>query len=331
MNIHKSTLVVLVALSLASTNVLSQSRASSQVGKATPSPRVLLGLGTNHQATQAAATHSVSDPVALGLASAHVYHFASADFPGAAGSLVFDRNSSTVLGDSAFTNLFGFTLHNGAYQAINIPGSNGTSEATGINTTGEIVGVYGDAVVAGQTHGFLDNGGTITTLDFAGGGSIEPIDINDSGEIVGAYIDPTNVSHGFYTLDSGASYTIFDVPGATSTQAAGVNTSGAISGLWTDSSSKEHGFLFSGGTFTTFDFPTATATVGIGINDSNEIAGYYTDAANLNHGFIYSAGVFTKVDVAGATQTQLTRIKNLGQITGDYTDSSSELHGLTGH
>jgi probable HAF family extracellular repeat protein len=322
-------LVVLVTFSLAmSTAVLLQSQANAQARQATvKTPHVLLGLGTQH-VTQGPASRSVPDPVALGLATARVYRFASADFPGAAVSLVFDENTTTILGDSSFsTGAFGFTLHGGLYNALSVPGS-AANEATGINTGGAIVGIYIDS--SNVTHGFLDNGGTFTTLGIATG-TIEPVEINDSGEIVGIYIDSSNVNHGFSTVDNGTTYQFFDPPGSTFTQAAGVNSSGAIVGLWTDASNKSHGFLYSGGTFTQIDFPTATGTTAIGINDSNEIAGYYTDAASVNHGFILSNGAFTKVDVAGASGTQLTRIKNTGLVSGLYLDSNNETHGLTGH
>ncbi len=324
MNFHKFTIATLVALTLATTtSMLAQSQAASHVVNTGPLER-LLGLGTYRQPSAAAAVRPVPDAVALGLATAKVYHFASADYPGSSMSLVLDENNTTVVG---FSDLGGFTLRFGIYQVPRVPGSTG-SLLTGINTTGEIVGIYFD--LSGNQHGFLDNAGTFTTLDIGGGGTTTPFDINDSGEIVGYYTDTSSVSHGFSTLDGGATYTIFDVPGATLTQAAGINSSGTISGLWIDSKSVNHGFLYSGGIFTSIDFPTATGTTVIGINDSNEVAGYYTDAAKVNHGFVYSAGNFNQVDVAGASATQLTRIKNKGQITGIYTDSNSEQHGLTG-
>jgi hypothetical protein len=323
MNFHKFT-ITLAALTLATTtSMLAQSQAASHVVNTGPLEH-LLGLGTHRQQPAAAAVKSVPDAVALGLATAKVYHFASADYPGASMSLALDENTTTVVG---FSDLGGFTLRFGIYQVPRVPGSTG-SLLTGINTTGEIVGIYFD--LSGNQHGFLDNAGTFTTLDIGGGGTTTPFDINDSGEIVGFYVDTSGVNHGFYTLDSGTTYTVFDVPGATLTQAAGVNSSGTISGLWEDAKNKSHGFLFSGGIFTSVDFPTATGTTAIGINDSNEVAGYFTDAANVTHGFIYSAGNFTQVDVAGASATQLTRIKNKGQITGIYTDSNNEQHGLTG-
>ena len=55
---------------------------------------------------------------------------------------------------------------NGLYQAFSVPGS-AANEATGINTKGEIVGIYID--LSNKAHGFLDTGGTFTTLNFGGG------------------------------------------------------------------------------------------------------------------------------------------------------------------
>lgn len=318
MQIHKSVRLALVALSFATSSLAwSQSGASPVRG-----PRELLGLGQNRNATQLARYAPSVSPAA----AAKVYKFASADFPGAASSLVFDENISTVLGDSAFSSSFGFTLKGGNYAALAVPGST-ANQATGINTAGAVVGIYVD--FASVAHGFLKNGSTFTTLDLAGG-TIEPIAINDSGEIVGGFIDAASVTHGFSSPD-GHTFTTFDVPGSTSTTAAGVNTAGVISGVWSDAANVSHGFIYSGGTFTSLDFPAATATVAIGINDNDEVAGYYEDAANVFHGFVYSNGAFKTVDVAGATGTQLTRIKNNGKITGVYTDSNNESHGLTGH
>lgn len=317
MTMYKSVRMALVCLSLITTARMWSQTAVTPL----PGPRELLGLG-RHSAT-AGPTHSAASGLAA--PAAKVYKFASADFPGAATSLVFDQNTSTVLGDSTFTSSFGFTFKRGNYSALAVPGSK-ANEATGINTAGAIVGIYVDP--SNVTHGFLDNAGTFTTLDLVGG-TLEPLDINDRGEIVGGFIDAASVTHGFSSPD-GHSFTTFDVPSATSTTAAGINTAGVICGLWTDATSN-HGFIYSGGSFTTIDFPSAINTVPIGINDSNEVAGYYEDAANVFHGFLYLNGVFTTVDVPGAKATQLTRIKNNGKITGLYSDSSSETHGLTGH
>ncbi len=318
---HTSVLIALLSMA-ASTILLPQVYAQS-ASRHTPTPRELLGLGVHHAQ---AGTHPNAKAVIPG---AKVYRFASADFPGQAGSLVFDENTSTVLGDSGLGGgVFAFTLKGGLYQQLSIPNS-AAVEATGINTSGEIVGIYED--LSSVQHGFLKNGATVTNVDIGLGGTTEPFDINDSGEIVGTFIDSAFVSHGFYSLDGGVTFALFDGPSAQSTLAAGVNLSGTIVGGWTDASGNQHAFKYKNGTFTSFDFPGATSTTAIGINDSGAIAGFYEDASFTFHGFVFSAGSYSTVDVAGATQTELTRIKNNGNITGLYIDSMDENHGLTGH
>lgn len=332
MHTWKFAVTMVVGLSLSGLSAGQAAPRDEAVSKAAVMPHVRLGLGAHWRSRAAAAAvatrKAVPDAVALGLASAKVYRFASADFPGASTSLVFDMNPGTILGDCSFGGAFQtFTQKGTNYQSLSVPNSL-ANEATGINTSGQIVGVYEDFTTV--THGFLDTAGVFTSLDSLAGTSVVPLDINDSGEIVGTYVDTASVSHGFSTLDHGASYTLFDFPGATSTLAAGVNTAGTITGEWTDSASVRHGFLYSGGVFTNLDFPLATGTTAIGINDSNEIAGVYSDATSTSHGFLYSDGAYTKVDVAGASETQLTRIKNKGQITGEYIDSAMGEHGLVG-
>lgn len=268
--------------------------------------------------------------MALGLASAKTYKFASADYPGAGINFVFDENLTTILGDTDFTVGQGFTLKGNNYQLLNLPGSQ-DSEATGINSGGQIVGLYRD--VGGTLHGFFYSGGVVTNIDSPNApvGNTTPNGLNDAGEIVGSYIDSASVIHGFSTPD-GVNFTTIDCPGATSTVPGGVNTAGDISGQYTDAFMNVHGFLLKAGVFTTLDFPLAASTTAIGLNDSDEIAGYFTDRNSVNHGFIYSGNAFIQVDVSGATQTQLTRIKNNGHITGVYVDNiGGNEHGLTGH
>ena len=267
--------------------------------------------------------------VAMGLAHAKTYSFASADFPGAGSSDVFDENSSMIVGTTTFSsNELAFTLKGSTYQLLTLPGAQ-ASVATAINTGGQIVGIYADATDA--THGFLFNSGVLVNIDDpdAAVGQTDVLDINDGGEIVGFYQDNASVVHGFLTNDDGVSFSNIDFPGATSTQAVGVNSAGEIVGTWTDASSKTHGFSLMSGVFTTFDFPLAVSTTAFSINDNGEIAGSFSDATT-DHGFVYSNGQFTQIDVSGASSVELTRIKNNGRITGIYIDSTNEVHGLTG-
>jgi probable HAF family extracellular repeat protein len=261
--------------------------------------------------------------------TANVYEFTSADYPGAAQSYVFDTDGTAALGafvfdpSSASSPVTAFTVAGGAYQILNVPNST-ASIATGINTSGLIVGAYTD--VAGSTHGFAtSDSSTFNNVDFPGANNTQAIDVNVAGAIVGDYIDAANVEHGF--VSSGGTFTAVDFPGATSTAAAGVNANGDIVGGYTDTTGS-HGFLLSGGVFTPINFPLASSTTAFGINDNGDIAGFYTDTAGKSHGFVYADNNFSTVDVAGASATELTRIKNWGQVTGVYVDALTAEHGL---
>ena len=73
------------------------------------------------------AAFPVEDAVARGLAVAQVYAFASVDYPGAAGSLVFDSDGTTAIGafdfDPSIDRTTAFTFAGGVYQILTVPGS----------------------------------------------------------------------------------------------------------------------------------------------------------------------------------------------------------------
>jgi len=112
----------------------------------------------------------------------------------------------------------------------------GTTQAYGINGSGNIVGAYQDNT---GIHGFLYEGGSFTPIDISGASNILASGINGSGNIVGWYQDNTG-NHGF--LDVGGSFTPIDVPGAIATFPRGINDAGNIVGSYTDSGGRIHGF-----------------------------------------------------------------------------------------
>lgn len=81
-----------------------------------------------------------------------------------------------------------------SYVSLDFPGAQLT-QASGINASGQIVGVYIDA--SGQAHGFLDSAGSFSTLDFPGALATTAFGINGSGETVGYYVGTDFVTHGF--------------------------------------------------------------------------------------------------------------------------------------
>lgn len=60
----------------------------------------------------------------------------------------------------------------------------GTTFATGVNTSGEIVGYYTD-VASGLIKGFVDIGGTFSTIDVQPGLNTQILGVNNAGQLVG--------------------------------------------------------------------------------------------------------------------------------------------------
>jgi probable HAF family extracellular repeat protein len=113
-----------------------------------------------------------------------------------------------------------------SFTTIDVPGSSSSvTVASGINSSGKIVGSY----TAGDGHhGFLLDNGSYTTLDVPGSLQTFASGINDAGQIVGEYWDISG--HGFL-FDNG-NYTTLDVPGGFSAVATGINASGQIVGFY---------------------------------------------------------------------------------------------------
>jgi len=114
--------------------------------------------------------------------------FAHLDYPGALdtyptgisarGEIVgnWDTDQSTIG--------HGFLFYRGQIVSIDVPDAvpDGTA-ANGVNERGQIVGIY--VGLDGNSHGFLTNGSTFTTLDCPGGFRTSPWGINAAGQIAG--------------------------------------------------------------------------------------------------------------------------------------------------
>jgi hypothetical protein len=96
-----------------------------------------------------------------------------------------------LLGTPATARAFTFTT-------IDVPGATST-EASGINPRGQIVGHFLDA--SGADHGFsLLRLTTLITIDVPGATSTEASGINPEGQIVGDYTDAAGTLHGFVAV-----------------------------------------------------------------------------------------------------------------------------------
>jgi probable HAF family extracellular repeat protein len=231
-----------------------------------------------------------------------------------------DQTGYDLMGDTwAAAVLQTLSGHPVRYTPFDVSDALGTG-ASGINSSGQIVGGYHDV---GSVHGFLLDQGSYTTLDMPGATYTEANGINDSGLIVGSYYDSAGY-HGFL-LEQG-NYSSLDVPGSFSTSARGINASGQVVGYYADAAGT-HGFLFDQASYVALDVPGFAYTQALGINDSGLIVGFYYDAAG-GHGFLLQQGTYTTLDVPGASRTYGSGINDAGQIVGFYLDAAFTYHGF---
>jgi PEP-CTERM motif len=129
-----------------------------------------------------------------------------------------------------------YSQQGGVFTDINhlLP-SNVNSQAVGINSaaTPWIVGFY--QTTNTTSTGFVDEGGTITSIDPFGSTFTQALGVNDLGEIVGVYNDAMGAQHGY--IDNGGVFTGFDPPGSASTTINGLNDKGDIVGFYTNPAS----------------------------------------------------------------------------------------------
>jgi probable HAF family extracellular repeat protein len=205
------------------------------------------------------------------------------------------------------------------YTILTAPPGFDTPLPAGINSSGQIVGVYDDPS-RGLRQPFLLSGGSYTTLIPA---RAVATGINDAGQIVLTIPATIEGNPNFAFLLSGGTLTSLDMPGSTSTGVSGINNRGQIVGI----SSLLGSFLLSGGTYTPIGVPGAMATLVAGINDSGQIVGQYM-ANGVGHGFVLSGSSYTTLDVPGAIYTFATGINNSGQIVGRYGTPDHINHGF---
>lgn len=163
------------------------------------------------------------------------FTFTSLDFPG--GTLTTARginNQGEIVGAYRITPpRHAMLIHAGNYIPLAPTSILGThfSEAFKMNDSGEVVGEFnGDD---GFTHGYLLNGGNVTTLDFPGASDTVAFGLNESGTVVGSWdlVDSAGnviASHGFTWKDG--IFSEVDFPGAADTSVIGINAAA----IWLD-------------------------------------------------------------------------------------------------
>jgi probable HAF family extracellular repeat protein len=252
-------------------------------------------------------------------------------------------------------------LAQGTYTQIDYPGATLT-EVTGIDSAGDLVGVYDVGV---NNNGFLLSGGAYTTINYPGSTSTGLGGINDNGQIVGnARVN--DIPTGFvydtatqtfttivrpntnWTVPSainnagtivgvlnygsghligfeliGSKFTVIKPPTVKQALATGISAAGVVSGYTPTNNS----FLFSDGKYVLLSIPNAVGAIASGISSAGLVGYYFT--SNTDLGFLYQNKILTTLKFPGSGATYASGINDTGEVVGYFIDANLNAHGFT--
>ena len=238
---------------------------------------------------------------------------------------------------------------------------------TGSGQGTRAAGIYGSTIVGqytdsnNETHGFIYNGTSYTTLDDPLADGVTTAWGVYGNNVVGYYRDSQGVDHGF--LYNGSSYTTLDDPlGANGSLAFGIY-SNTIVGNYINGGFLSQGFAYNGSSYATLNDPAGAITYAYGVYGST-IAGVYQTGAGyfgftyngstyttlpgsgylpygiganfivgsqpiggFDHGFVFNGSTYSLVQPAGAIQSDLTGVYG-NTVAGYYTDANGVNHGI---
>ena len=197
------------------------------------------------------------------------------------------------------------------YVQINFPGSFST-DITGINNFGEIVGFYTLAKNCNPnpcpTHGFKVINGHFTAINIPNARSTFILGLNDGGDLVGSFETSLNVFHGFLLHHTGQ-LQIIDPPPPLIGGPSAVNNSLVVVG---------GDFKWQAGKFTTLDFRTPGLGEDqrlTGISNPGIIVGWLFHQDFLN-GILKSGSDFDLFPRINGSDTRILGINGRGDVVG---------------
>jgi hypothetical protein len=204
------------------------------------------------------------------------------------------------------------------YATIEFPGAI-TTDPSGINSSGEIVGSYADNT--GARHGFRLNDGTFSTIDYPGAVQTEVISVNSRGDIAGFFRDSNNHWHGFVL--SHGSYFVQDYPEATTgTFTLGISANGTLVGEFKIGQAfGQLGFawILRQGQYTQLTPPGSVRAFATSVNARGDVVGRLIDAAGQQLAWkLDKKGTYTVFQFPGASLTNARNINSRGDVVGVY-------------
>lgn len=144
------------------------------------------------------------------------------------------------------SNLQAFVYSGSTMQILGPLGNNNfRSLGTGINASGQIVGMTVVVQAGFPNHAFLYSNGTYTDLGTFGGTNSYADSINDAGQIVGGFVTSNNLMHAFL-YDGGKGKDLGTLSG-TSSRAKCINNNGEVVGYFQTADYKSRGFIYRDG------------------------------------------------------------------------------------
>jgi probable HAF family extracellular repeat protein len=176
-------------------------------------------------------------------------NYRTIDYPGPAATETFPwsiNSSGAVVGRFTLPGRdgpHGFLLVDGKWSRIDHPTSK-TSAANGINSSGDIVGIYFDS--ERNEHSFRLKNGVFSSIDVPGSRRTLVDAVLDSGTVSGTHTDGQGVHRG-YVMDARGCVTTVDqerYPGLTVVR--GLNAVGDLVGRYADAADVGRGYLIRG-------------------------------------------------------------------------------------
>jgi uncharacterized membrane protein len=204
------------------------------------------------------------------------------------------------------------------YMPIDFPGAIVT-DASGINSTGEIVGTYTEADNVG--HGFRLDNGVFSTIDYPGAINTAAIAVNARGDIAGFFLDSANHWHGFVLSDG--RYFVQDYPGATTgTFTLGIGANGTLVGEFkTGQAFGVLGFawIMRHGQYTQLIPPGSASAFATSVNARGDVIGRLIDTAGGQDAWALDKdGTYHVFKFPGAILTNARGINSKGWVVGVY-------------
>lgn len=204
------------------------------------------------------------------------------------------------------------------YTSIDVPGAIST-DASGINSSGEIVGTYTDA--SNIVHGFRLDRGAFVAIDYPGASNTTAISINDRGDVAGFFLDSSSHWHGFVLSDG--QFFVQDYPGATTgTFTLGIGANGTLVGEFkTGQAFGVLGFawIMRHGQYTQLIPPGSASAFATSVNSRGDVVGRLIDTSGGQTAWkLDNDGAYHVFQFPGATLTNARNINSKGEVVGVY-------------